>query len=296
MMNSKIIYFTFLLFSGILYAQTEEQVYNYFKGISKEKGFEKLDSLIDLNENEISFIYLKGMIASNVYNDYEMAIDSYERFLELSKDSLDHSMTYLNLCKNYYKIKQKDKAMLFLKKAEKINPENPYILHELGYMIDDYSSENLEVQYQFYQKALVNTYKFEFDKKDKSLEPMILGNIGFNLYHQKRTTESEIYLLKSIALEENENVFNNLANTYQRMEKFDEALKYYDKALFKNPKYLYSINGKANTLFKQGNDRITACELWQEALNLGYKFQEEWREQYDIENPEILIKKFCNEI
>lgn len=293
MINFKSIHFAFLLFSGFVYSQTEQQIYNYFKGIPKEKGFEKLDLLINLNQNETSFIHLKGMIASTVYNDNEMAIESYEKFLELSPDSLDHSITYLNLCKNYYKIKQKDKAIIFLKKAEEINPENPYILHELGYMIDEYSPEDLQIQYQYYEKALQNTYKFEFDKKDKSLEPMILGNIGFNLYHQKRTIEAETYLLKSIALEENENVFNNLANSYQRMGNFEEALKYYDKALSKNPKYLYSINGKANTLFKQGNEKM-ACELWQKTLNLGYKFQEEWRAQYDIENPEILIKNHCN--
>ncbi|SMC81537.1 tetratricopeptide repeat protein [Moheibacter sediminis] len=293
MKDFKLMCFAFVLFSGVLYSQTEQQVYNYFKGISKEKGFEKLDSLINMSNKKEDVIYLKALVASNVYDDYEVAILSYEQYLEVISDTLSNSMVYLNLCKNYYKIGQTEKAQQFLKKAEEINPENPYILHELGYMIDEYTPENLEIQYKYYEKALQNAYKFEYSKKDKFLEPMILGNIGFNLYHQKRTEESEAYLLQSVSIKEDKNVFNNLANTYQRLGKYDKALQYYNKTLSIDPKYLYAINGKANTYFRQG-DKEMACKFWEEALKSGYEYQDEWNAQYDIENPKTLVEKHCN--
>ena len=31
-------------------------------------------------------------------------------------------------------------------------------------------------------------------------------------------------------------------------QKYDEAIKYYDKALFKDPRYIIALNGKANSL------------------------------------------------
>lgn len=265
----------------------------YFSKIGKEQGILKIDSLINLTPNKKEIIFVKAMILSSIYQDNEGAINTYKEFLKLSNDSIANAGALVNIANNYYQLGNIEEARKSLDKGLKLNSENPYLLHQRGLVIEEKSMDSLKIQEGYYKKSLEKMYKLGVDKKDSTLEPMILGNIGFNLYHQKRFEESISYLEKSLSIDNTTvNVLNNLGNALQRLGMYEESHEYYDQALKINPNYLFSINGKANSYFKM-YDLNSACRNWKKVINLGYVFLEEWRDQYDIEDPKILISEFC---
>lgn len=289
----RLIFIFLFAFFNFSFGQIHPNDIKFFRSISKDKGIHFLDSLILNSTNKSQLIYSKAMILSSVYEDNQGAIDSYLEYLKINKDSASNSMAYFNIANNNYQLGR----MLDAKNSNilglKLNPENPYLLHQRGLVIEENTLDSLRIQENYYRKSLENMYKYDFQKRDSTLEPMILGNLGFNLYHQKRFDESEIYLKKSVNLDHKQvHILNNLANTYQRLDKLNESIEFYEKALAIDPNYLYSINGKANTYFKMG-DLDLACQNWKKSIDLGYIFKEEWADQYDIEDPKILISKHC---
>ena len=58
------------------------------------------------------------------------------------------------------------------------------------------------------------------------------------------------------------------------------------------PDFTYTYNNCANAMFAI-DDKAGACEWWQKALDKGYVYRPEWKEQYDIDDPVELIKKHC---
>jgi tetratricopeptide (TPR) repeat protein len=55
---------------------------------------------------------------------------------------------------------------------------------------------------------------------------------------------------------------------------------------------IYAYNNMANAYLAIGNIK-KACEFWNVAIRNGYKYQAEWKELYNIENPIELIKIHC---
>ena len=282
--------FTFINFSLGQISPNDEA---FFSKLSKDEAVQFMDSIIVNSAEKNERIFSKAMILSTIYNDYESAIEAYEHYLKLNNDSESNSMALSNIGNNYYQLGKVEEAKKSFEKGLKLSPENPYLLHQRGLVMEGNSLDSLRIQENYYRKSLEKMYKYEFQKRDSTLEPMILGNLGFNLYHQKRFEESKSFLEKSVFLDGNMvGTLNNLANTYQRLDKLNESIEYYEKSLAIDPNYLYSINGKANTYFKMGRIDL-ACQNWKKAVDLGYIFKKEWTDQYDIEDPKILISKHC---
>lgn len=290
----RFIIITLLLTSfNSLLGQLHPKDIEYFSKIGKEQGMLKIDSLINITPDKKEIIFVKAIILSSIYQDNEGAINTYKEFLKLSNDSIANAGALGNIANNYYQLGNIDEARKSLDEGLKLNPEDPYLLHQRGLVIEENSIDSLKIQERYYRKSLEKMYKLGVDKKDSTLEPMILGNLGFNLYHQKRFEESKSYLEQSLSIDSTAvNVLNNLGNVLQRLGLYEESQEYYDQALKINPNYLFSINGKANSYFKMHNLN-SACQNWKKVINLGYVFREEWRDQYDIEDPKILISKFC---
>lgn len=288
----------FFLISVFAFGQIHPKDEAYFKNISKEEGVRKIDSLIanSKEQDQLNLIYQKGMILSSVYSDFEMAIESYYDFLKINQDSASNSMAYLNIGKNFYRLNKLEESIKAIEKGLQLNPENPYLLFERGFVNPDNDSIQKGIKENFYLKAVEKMYEFKVDLKEPKFASMLTGNLGYNYYHQIEFEKSEKYLRQANLFDSTSiHHLNNYANTLQRLNKLEQSIEYYDKTLAIDSTYVYAINGKANSLFKL--NRISeACENWNRALKLGYQFQEIWREQYAIENPEVLINNHSQSV
>ncbi|MCU0441455.1 MAG: tetratricopeptide repeat protein [Bacteroidia bacterium] len=95
--------------------------------------------------------------------------------------------------------------------------------------------------------------------------------------------------------------FNNRGLCKFYIKDYEEAIFDFEKALsinlgesfvenFETDKYSY--NNIANSYFGLGNIN-RACEYWRLALNKGYQYKSEWKELYNIDDPKLLIEKYC---
>ena len=59
-----------------------------------------------------------------------------------------------------------------------------------------------------------------------------------------------------------------------------------------DPQAKYPPNNLANSYFKL-NQVNKACEYWRKALDLGYVYKPEWKQEFGIHDPVELVKKWC---
>jgi len=119
----------------------------------------------------------------------------------------------------------------------------------------------------------------------------------------KRYTEAIKDFNMAIILDPTDKVsINNRGLAKFYLNNFNEAIDDFKRALeinlgnsfnenFDVDKYAY--NNIANSYFAMDN-RAEACIYWNKAVKSGYKYQSKWKEEYNIDNPVELIKKYCD--
>ncbi|RNC92758.1 MAG: tetratricopeptide repeat protein [Allomuricauda sp.] len=296
----KRIYFIlfFLSFISTLFSQTKDEndfyqldkAREHIKSGAIEKGLKFIDSILQINPSNPYAWELKGSLYANEFNDYYKAIINYKKFEAIFPDE---ALNLANIGKNYFKLDSIEQGKKYILRAFEIDPYNEYIIVQYAYNISKSVSEKVKL----YQNALiVSKLKLEQGKQPtKSVMRDIYNNLGYNLYVNQQFMESTVSLLEGLKyVEESDEYFNNLGNSLQRLNYLQNALDYYDKALQIEPKKVFSLNGKANT-FQKLQQIDSACIYWKKAIDNGYVFKEEWREIWNIEDPKLLLSKYCSD-
>ena len=288
--------FFFFSISSICQSKDESNFYELDKARellktgSIDKGLKFIDSIIEINPINAYAYEIKGSVYANEFKDYLKAIDYYKKFEEYHPEN---AMNLANIGKNYFKLDSVESGKKYIKQAFEIDPYNEYIINQYAFHV----SEDIEEEILLYHHAII-IYKL---KKAENLYTYtevlgdIYNNLGYNLYLNKNFLESTVLMLEGLEYGgKNSEYLNNLGNSLQRLNYLQDALRYYDKALEIEPNKLYSLNGKANT-YQKLQQLDSACTYWSKAVENGYKFKEEWREIWDIEDPVILLSKFCKD-
>jgi tetratricopeptide (TPR) repeat protein len=98
--------------------------------------------------------------------------------------------------------------------------------------------------------------------------------------------------------------YNNRGLCKYYLGQYEDAINDFKKALsielgesfnenFDTDKY--SLNNIANSYFALGNTK-EACDFWNKAIQMGYKYRPEWKKEYNIDDPVELIKKYCKQL
>ncbi len=288
--------FIFLLINTFAWSQTEDESdFNTISAVKEilekgqyEKALSSLDSILFLNSNNIYALELKGSIYANFKNDFLKAIKYYKKAEQIYPEN---AMNLANIGRNYHKLDSVSKGNKYLERAYNIDPNDEYISLQYAYFVVEDLDEKINVYEETILTAKLKLASNQFVHEESLRD--IHNNIGYNLYLKKEFTKSALFLLEGLQYGlENVDHLNNLGNSLQRLNYLQAAIIYYDFALKRDPKKSFSLNGKANTYLRM-RKIDSSCVYWKKTLDSGYKFNPEWKEIWDIEDPALLISRFC---
>ncbi|MBP6697979.1 MAG: tetratricopeptide repeat protein, partial [Flavobacteriales bacterium] len=234
-------------------------------GLGKLNGaLDVLDSIQKLEPFNEDVHLHKASIHSQLRN-YRKAIEHYRKALELADEGLDD--IYLDLAFEHENCEQFDEAIVCLKKALDVNPENEAVLYELAYCFD--LAEAHEASVVFFRN-FTNEHPYSF---------VSWYNLGNALAKLNRLEESNQALELCLAIEEEFSsayfskarnllqggefeaaiacyqetlnidgpqavTFSYIGECYEKMERYEQALIHYDQALALDPNWVDAWIGR----------------------------------------------------
>ncbi|MBK8340554.1 MAG: tetratricopeptide repeat protein [Flavobacteriales bacterium] len=234
-------------------------------GLGKLNGaLDVLDSIEKLEPFNEDVHLHKASIHSQLRN-YRKAIEHYRKALELADEGLDD--IYLDLAFEHENCEQFDEAIVCLKKALDVNPENEAVLYELAYCFD--LAEVHEASVVFFRN-FTNEHPYSF---------VSWYNLGNALAKLNRLEESNQALELCLAIEEEFSsayfskarnllqggefeaaiacyqetlnidgpqavTFSYIGECYEKMERYEQALINYDQALALDPNWVDAWIGR----------------------------------------------------
>ena len=166
-------------------------------------------------------------------------MELYEKVI-LINDKNEEAFVNIGICKR--KLFEINEAINYYDKALKINNNNENtILNKaiaLSYKGDNEEANNL----------------LEREKELNNSENLLYTYALLNLNNKNYSKVNELFdnYINSIREITNAGIYNIKAQALYEEEKYEEALKYIEKALDLNPNYNYALNTKANILDKLG--------------------------------------------
>jgi len=196
-----------------------------------EKAVSELEQAVAKNDKHAQAWALLG----NIYKqreDYPKAVEAYEKAAALLPKE---AVLWSNLGMSYYRAQRADEALTALERACRLDPKNAEIHANLG---------AIRRQKGQAEKALVN---LRWAVKLAPKEAPYHNNLG--LAYRVAGSESQDegkrgkyfaaavdHFKKAIELDPNQpRYYFNIAVVYRRWEKVDDAIKYYELALQKEP-------------------------------------------------------------
>ena len=180
---------------------------------------------VDAFENKADYYFYK--------ENYVDSIKYYKKLLNIGKYS---NKIYLNLAISLIKIGDYEHAIKYLNvllKTRKDIPETYYLLAYANYYKsdkDNINKDNIKHIISYLEKSIELNEKY---KLAYSLIGKIYEQIG--LYEYARTWYRKALFS---GIENSEEFYGFIAHTYFKESKFDNAIKYYKKAIEKNKNYI----------------------------------------------------------
>lgn len=251
------------------------------------KALEYSDKAIFLYPKESKYFRVKGSSYFHL-KEYQLAIDNHDKAIKIdSTNSLAHmgrAIVFENT--NRFELAEENYRI-----ALKYDVDSSIIYFNLGLLYDKWNK--FEFSLNSYNKAI------EIDPKYKNA----FTNRGSIKLRNKMFKEAISDFNTAISLDSLDKMsYNNRGLCKFYLKEYESAIVDFEKALeiklgksfdqnFDTDKYSY--NNIANSYFHLDN-KIKACEFWNIAIQKGYKYQKEWKEIYNIDDPNELIKKHCN--
>ncbi|AXG73829.1 hypothetical protein DVK85_06085 [Flavobacterium arcticum] len=176
------------------------------------------------------------------------------------------------LAKNYFEKGEFEKALVIYEQLDEKQPSNTYIAQRMAA-----AYQQLE-QYDEAQKLLL-------EKLERTKQPMLLVEIGYNYQLQKNTHEAENYYKQALdAIAQNPSHVYSIANTFEKKVLAKEALQAYEMAIAINK----SLNFDYQMALLQG--QLGNMDLMIENL-LNYAF----KNQKNLPIVQNQLSRFMNE-
>ncbi len=187
------------------------------------------------------------------------AIAAYLKSLEINpRDAKSAS----NLGLIYMTLGRMEDALTYTKKGTEFDPKSASAWSNYGVVLD--ATGHAAAAEQAYRKSLELNHG----------QQAILVNLGANLTRQKKSAEAINVLEEAVRHFDNAVTHKLYGDALASGERYDEAIKEYDSALAKDPRYYPALNGKADVLIAQyrkglqldENLKASAMTLWKQSL------------------------------
>lgn len=275
------------------------------------KALSNYNKAIELNSNDLT-TYTNRAIIYRGKGNYKAAEEDY--FSAIRIDSSEAS-TYAYLGMNYSNQKNYRKAIYWCEKAVSISPRDPVLYYNLATVKRD-SNSNYQVKNDLEKlrvllqddpdryKTLGMLYSQLKDHKNalQNYDSAIaLNKADASLYSDRATVWVDLKnnqaalkdLNSAIALDTTyAGYFNERGLIYSLLKDYKNAIKDLNTSIRMNPGNSYTNNNLANCHFALGQ-KDKACEYWNKALEMGYRYDPAWKKQFGIDDPEELVKKHC---
>lgn len=163
------------------------------------------------------FYITKASILSQT-GHYEKAISCLHRALDCTSNDID--AIYINLSIEHQNLEQFDEAIAFLKKALEINPENEDAIYEIAYCFELGKKHGDAVRY-FTQLIDLGPYNSH-----------VWFNLGAACQAEGNFEKAQVAFDYVIIIDDNFHAaYFNKANVLVRLERYEEAIDLYKKAL-----------------------------------------------------------------
>lgn len=223
-------------------------------------------------------------------------LDSLHTHITFLKNDSITRCYLIDLSAEYYYINQNKKSFNTSKKAlefAKRANDTMTIAKSYYYIGDTYEITQKDSAYYYYQKA-ENLYRL---LSDKDMTAKMLFNKGYLLFYEGNYIECEIQVSKSLQLLKNSedkkmlfSCYNLMGATFQKLEEYDNALKYYllakkelsnlkDDVVFdKNNNYLVSVSVNISNVYMEMKEYEKSIKELENVMSPTLK--EEWPNTY----------------
>jgi len=252
---------------------------------------------IELDPTDLKNYYARGLAFTD-NQKYNQSLSDYLKIEELDKDKsfVKSNYIYRNIALSLESLKRYDKALSYYFKEIELNPENDESYYYRGEFyanyLEDYDkaifdyTKAIELDskddYNYFVRAKVyyNLDKFEraitdltkaIELDNESLDYYFLRGLAFErskLFNRSISDYLKVEELdKDESFSKSEYLCNNIAISFQRLEQFDLALKYYSKEIKFRPNSSEGYLNRAN-LYSQLKDYVNAEKDYKKAIEL----------------------------
>ncbi|MDR8391782.1 tetratricopeptide repeat protein [Aliifodinibius sp. S!AR15-10] len=216
---------------------------NYYDAEKYEMAIEFYNKVIDISEVDELSIEVYNELGNSYYGvgKYQQAIPHYERALEIDPD---YKWALGNLGLVYNNLKEDELAIEYHKKALAIDPLFTASLNGLGNVY--YEQKKYKESIPYYQKSVESDPLYKWSWR----------NLGMALYYEGRYDEAYESLAEVLEIDPAYNIaleWNQLGNGFYEEKNYDRALLSYQNAVRVDPGYKWALYNLGNVEFAREN-------------------------------------------
>lgn len=205
------------------YRAWEELGRLYFESGRYERAVTAFQRVLDLNPSPVEAYFNLGLAQQRI-GDFTGAAESFRKFLAVFPNDF-HARFLLGLC--YRHLEKREQALEEFLAAEKIDPDQPELARELGYLLLELGRE---------AEAAIRL------RRIAEGDPRILSDLGYIAQRQNDREAAASYFQRSLALDSNQpEVWGRLGDVLSALQRGREAQAAYEKAISLNPEDFDSL-------------------------------------------------------
>jgi tetratricopeptide (TPR) repeat protein len=227
---------------------------DYEKATTQYEAMVRLDPYTALNHYKlgVSYQFLQRL---------QEAEGPYLRSIKLDPNDAD---AHMNVGLVYLAMGQLEDAIRYTEKATQLNPNSAPAFSNLGVV--------MEAKADFVRAE--SAYRRSLDLDSRQTETLL--NLGSNLIRQGKTTDAVSIMERVLQQSDTPQIRKRYGDALARGGKHDEAVKQYEAALAKDPRYYPAMNeiGWVRIAeYRKGLEledakRITALSMWRKSLEV----------------------------
>jgi len=237
------------------------------------------ESLARLDPYDPKSHYNVGL-AYQFLNRLQDAAAAYLRALNLNPSDVKSNM---NLGLVYLALGQIDDGVKYLERATQLDPRSAVAWSNLGVALD--ARGDTSVAEQRYRRSL------ELDSNSVTT----LQNLAANLVTQGKAGEAVTVMERVVERVDTPGTRKRYGDALAQAKRYDEAIRQYDLALKRDPRYWPAMNEKGYVLIRQYREgleldsakRAGAIALWRDSLKLNGNQPTIRRQLEKAENPQL---------